>query len=320
LDLDYYLNMGNREEVLRIARAWGRLEPWGTLAVNHAHVAFQNHRPTEVVEALADYDPYSPDLEWRRLEARDYWRHLSNAHHLLGNDELALESARKADEMHPNDWEAAVLEVQALAGLHRPNEVNRVLDRVRESGGAGSVGLVAGRELLIHGHPVEARAVFERTVQWCESQIPAESDRLRHQQRLGEALYGAQRWEEALAIFRALLAEDPADIDFENLGPRMSKMLALSWVARGAAHLGDTTTAQEIDAEIAAMAWGPRAWGQIWERAKLATVLGHSDEAVEFLRQVFSRQPSFSMSLHREIDFVSLQGREDFQELMRPKG
>jgi tetratricopeptide (TPR) repeat protein len=186
------------------------------------------------------------------------------------------------------------------------------------------VGITAGKELRVHGHPEAARPVFERTIRCFESHPPTEADRMMDQRHLGEALYGAERWEDAAAVFRALLEEYPENLRFWLYNPQTSAMMAMSWVARSAAHMGDTATARELDAQIAGMEWGEGAWRHLYERARLAAVLGRSDDAVELLRQALSSGMRFGLGLtrgpHREPDFVSLHGRQGYQELMRPKG
>jgi len=324
LDKFFAGQRGDVQEVLRLAREDGRDEPWGYGAISHALSALRVNRPREAIEALKGYDPYHPDLEWRRLEAVDYWWVIARAHHLLGEHEVELELIRKAAEQKQAPYQAEQ-KVLALAALGRFEEVERVLDEALTEDWGGAVARAAGRELIVHGHPAEGRAAFERAVTWYEDRPSSESGRMQQQHYLGEALYGAGRWEEAGAVFRALLAEYPESLILREGGtPEGSTVLALGWVGRCAARVGDTATALEIDSRIAGMKGSGSGSRVPYERAKLAAVLGRPDEAVRLLREAVSRGVPVTawqaLVVHQEIELVSLHGREDYQQLMRPKG
>ena len=68
------------------------------------------------------------------------------------------------------------------------------------------------------------------------------------------------------------------------------------------------------------MPWPEHAYEQHHVRAHLAALLGQPDEAMRLLRQAFSRGMPFNFWLHRQMDLESLRQRENYQELMRPKG
>jgi hypothetical protein len=49
-------------------------------------------------------------------------------------------------------------------------------------------------------------------------------------------------------------------------------------------------------------------------------VLGRSDEAMSFLREAFFEGHGHAIAQRRDMDLESLRDREDYKELMRPKG
>jgi len=112
-------------------------------------------------------------------------------------------------------------EVGALAALHRVEEVRDIVDQslatASEYGSPYWVMDCAFWELRAHGHLEESIEIANRAVDWCRGrpQEAAQTEELRAS--LATALYFAERWDEANALFEELAREDPEDIDY--MGP-----------------------------------------------------------------------------------------------------
>jgi len=293
----------DREAVLRAARESHRLDPRGWSPLGHAFAALDVARPREAIEALQDYDP---NPEWRRSENFYYWGALCKAYHMLGEHEQELVEAKRAREMNPDRLNMLILEIQAQAALGRVAEVNSLLDQAPAlSPNPVEAAEVAGNELWTHGFPDEARAAFERGIQWLQDRPEGEGNR----RWLGMMLYGAGRWEEAHTIFRALDAEQPEDL------------WILGRLGRSAARTGDTATAREISRRIAGMPWPEYEYRHLMNLAFLAAILGEPDEAMRLFQESIARgDPNRQISHHRQPDLEALYQREDWHQLMGPKG
>ncbi len=292
----------DRQAALRAAREMARLDPMGYSPINYSNAARWANLPREAIEALQTYDP---SLEWRRDEAVDYWYALGISQHMLGEHEQELVSVRQGRERYPKALDMFEMEIQALAALHRPDEVMGLLDQAPALfPDPTEAARVAGQELRAHGHAEAAVAAFQRGIEWFNTQPSEEVDR----EELALTLYCSERWGEANALFRVLASERPEDLGL------------LGWVGRSAARMGDTAAAREISEQIAEMPRPEQNYRHLEGRAYIAALLGQPDEAMRLLREAESRGMAFTLSLHREMDLESLHQREDFQEFIRPKG
>jgi predicted Zn-dependent protease len=125
---------------------------------------------------------------------------------------------------------------------------------------------------------------------------------------LAQALYVAERWEEARVVYEELAAEFPRSIRFRGM------------VGAIAARTGDTIAAEEISAAIGEMTpRRDRPSQHLYTRARIAALLGKPDEAMRLLQNTLSGGMPYVIDLHLEMDFESLRERADYQELMRSK-
>jgi Flp pilus assembly protein TadD len=130
------------------------------------------------------------------------------------------------------------------------------------------------------------------------------------------ALYAAERWEEARAVYAALYRGDSTNIEF------------LGGLGVSEARLGHRAEAEALAGRLATRN-PPWSGGRspFW-RARIAAVLGDRDGAVTALREAIAQGISCALrrssgtieDCHLVIDFESLRGYAPFVELMRPKG
>jgi len=309
LDIQAANRKNDPHAALQAARDLVKVDPWGFSPVEYSAAARYVNRPREAIEALRTYDP---DLEWRRDEAYGYWIALAEARHLLGEYEQELLDVQRGRGQYPSNVNLLTLEMGVLAALHRPGEVNSLLDQALALLPDPTGPMIdAALELRAHGHPEAALAAYQRSIDWLRDRPPEEANRVDRQQLLAWALLRAGRWGEAHAIFQALDSKRPDDLQL------------LSGMARSAARMGDTASARQISTRIAEMPWPEHSnedCEQFYVRSILAALLGQPDEAMRLLREAFSRGKYFGIMLHREPDLESLHDREDWKELLRPKG
>jgi tetratricopeptide (TPR) repeat protein len=289
---------------LHAARELHRLDPQGANgAILHGMAALRLNLLLEALDALADFDPYA---EWNR-DVRQYWSWLASVYHMLGNHEQELVEARRARELHPNNPMTLSLEIQALAALGRLQDVRELLDEAPTlSRGAFGIAINAGSELRAHGHTQASIEAFEHAIEWLEARPDEEKERPYYRESLADALYGAERWAEARELYQGLTVEFPETVLWRGM------------VGVASARLGDTAQAMEMSAEIAEMSdWLPR---RLYQQTRIAAVLGRSDEAMSFLREAFFEGHGHAIAQRRDMDLESLRDREDYKELMRPKG
>ncbi len=307
LSLDHGVAIMNndRQAALRATREMAELNPLGFAPIPYAFEALRAARPLEAIEALRGYDPPREWISEGQVTSL-YLVLRCQAYHMLGEHEQELVEARRARELVPNNLGMLILEIQARAALHQVEEVMDLLEQAPAlSPNPLQAAEVAGMELWAHGHPDEAQAAFERGIQWSQDRLQGEEDRFMS----AWLRYNAGRWEESHALFRALNTEQP-----ENL-------FVLGLVGRSAAHMGDTATAREISRQIAGTPWPEHEYHHLMNLAFLAAVLGEPDEAMRLFRESIARgDPNRSLSYHRQLDLESLYQREDWQELMGPKG
>ncbi len=203
-------------------------------------------------------------------------------------------------------------QAMALAALGRLNEVDRVIDSCLTipaqpmSGTPVSVMEDAAYELRAHGYPDKALAVGTRAISWLRSRPPGELQRWRFE--LGRASYLAEQWQEAKQIFQKLAGESPQKIEYQG------------YLGSLAVRLGDRAGAERIAESLGALAERYRFGQHTYCRARIASLLGEKDKAVDLLRAAFSHGCRFSISVHRDPDFEPLRDYPSYRELLRPKG
>jgi len=166
------------------------------------------------------------------------------------------------------------------------------------------------RALRAHGYTRESIEVANREVEWRKARGEGKSlaNDPRGYSLLAGALYLAERWDEARAIFEELGSLDPTDPDTKGyLG-----VLA----ARG----GDKREAERVLEELR-QSRRPYSFGQdIYWCACIAAQLGDRDRAVEFLRTSFAQGMEMAPLPLWDMDLEPLHGYAPYEELMKPKG
>lgn len=300
---------GDRAASYRTGKRVAELGPAGPPIYQTALDAVRIARYREASEILADLDPRRADLEgWF-----GYWSVRTAALHMLGEYEAELEVAREGRSLYPDDRRHARLELRALASLGRLAEVRDVLAAtealpVRPGFDLGSVLEQAGLALRAHGHPDEARRLFERAVEWYEER-PSEvagSAAIKHDH--GDVLYYLGRLDDAGAVFRELMEGHPDQIAYPG---HLGILAALR---------GDEEEARRYDELLAA--WEGeyvRGTNTLW-RAYVAANMGEPERAVRLLRQAMDEGAAHSVLLHDNVELEPIRDHPAFREFLRPRG
>jgi tetratricopeptide (TPR) repeat protein/tRNA A-37 threonylcarbamoyl transferase component Bud32 len=305
-------NQGRLEEALRYIRMAEKLAP-KSYTVNYV-VALDElrlNRPQNTVETFSKLSSdYLKNVLGRSTTS---WRFdvLSEAYHMLGEYKKELEVIREGQSYFPERLWLLAHEARALAAQGKIAEVKKVIDRslamTSQQVTPGDVMIEAALELRAHGSPEEAKKIANQAVEWCRSRTKEEAATESLRYNLAQALYLAERWQEAQNIFEALVLEKPENIDYKG------------YLGLLAARLGDNDKALKISEELK-MINKPYLFGNhTYYRACIASLLGEREQAIALLREAFAQGLSYGAYLHRDINLESLRNYPPFQELVRPK-
>jgi len=166
----------------------------------------------------------------------------------------------------------------------------------------------ASAELRAHGHRQPSIALADRAIEWWQSRPPEEAATIQNRMGLALACYQAERWADAESVFRALVAEDPQDIE------------SLGYMGSLAARRGDREKAMAISASLEGRAVRPQLGGDAYRQSRIAALLGDREGAVALLREAVARGWAYDVWLHQDMDLESLRGYPPFEEFARPRG
>jgi tetratricopeptide (TPR) repeat protein len=218
--------------------------------------------------------------------------------------------ARSSLEIFPEDDDSRMHELEALAALGRTDEVRATIETwfASWSQGWARPGRLswALEELKRHGYREEALLLAERAVRWCKDAVAEGEPR---QYALAVALYQAEHWDEAEALYEDLGKDHPDYLPFKR---------ALGTLA---ARKGNRDEAIRILEELLE-GDDPYLYGQAkCACAAIAAQLGDRQRAVDLLNDAVSEGYRGIMSTtHRDVDLEPLRDYPPFQEFVRPKG
>jgi DNA-binding SARP family transcriptional activator/tetratricopeptide (TPR) repeat protein len=298
---------GDNDAAYQATLRQARLAPGSISEFQVAEQARRLNRPGEAVRVLTKMGAERGELRgWF-----PYWRELANAHHMLGDHAAELRAARQARDLYPGNPRALMHEVQALAGLGRVSDVDRLVqERLGIPSMAwpnpGDLMAIAARELRAHGHEDAALTFLDRALEWHLGR-PGDGRAPDSRAALGILLYDTGRWADARDIFSRLAAEEP------------DRLLYQGYLGVSAARLGDRESAERIDAWLRDLEQ-PYLWGahNHW-RARIAAISGEHERAVRLLQDAFAQGTSHGVEHHQLGDLLLLEDYPPYRALMRPK-
>ena len=294
---------GKRDEARVAIRRAVDLAPESKASYNLAWVALQMNRPGEAIRAL---DSLSPDRGPMRGWFQ-YWSVLTDALHRLGEHDRELEAATRARRQYPDQIRALRTQAQALAALGRSEELEGVLAEAEALGTGIEVGAMLHRVALesrAHGDSQGSLDILERALAWLESRADTATETSRAWR--AAVLSDAARWPEAERLVASLADGHPESYFYR------------AWLGQLAARRADREEAGRISDWLATLDLPYLFGAPALHRARIAAILGESEEAVSLLREAFAQ--GHAIPRHPDGNFDSLRGWPRFEALMNPRG
>jgi tetratricopeptide (TPR) repeat protein len=270
------------------------------------------NRPQEAVESLSKID-FEATSKMTSVTSSWSIGRMIRAYHMLGDYEKERETIEKAKGLFPDSvWRFH--EVRVSAALGELEEVERFVDESLEglsiAGSPLSVLFEAVQELRLHGYMDEAQNVADRLADWAQKQMPADpsESQLRG---FGDCLYLSQRWDDAEKIYKELGDSYPDSYYHVNYVANLGCI---------AARTGNKDEAVRISEELASID-RPYMFGRpTYRRARIASLLGEKQQAVDLLHQSMREGFEYSIEVKQDMDFLPLKDFPPFQEFIKPKG
>jgi tetratricopeptide (TPR) repeat protein len=253
----------------------------------------------------------------------------TGALHLLGKHEEELQEAQWGRGIYPHLLNVHAYEARALVALGRMDEMEKLIDDILTIPSEWAypscclpratpayVMLSAAEELRAHGHREASVKMASRAADWYRSRTGEDARLEDTRSGLGDALYQAERWEEARAVFATLATEHPDNIFYKG---RLGTL---------AARRGDRATALRIAEELRRLET-PYLYGNHTSRsARIIALLGDKEGAVALLREAVAQGAGdgdvpdmygYGFVFRHSMDLEPLHGFPPFEDLIKPK-
>ena len=253
----------------------------------------------------------------------------TGALHVLGEHEEELKEARWGRGIYPHLLNLHAFEARALVALGRIEEMEKLVDEIPTMPSQWAypscclpratpayVMLSAAEELRSHGHREASLKMASRAADWYRSRVGEEARQEDVRSGLGDALYQAERWEEARAVFAALAAEHPDNIFYKG---RLGTL---------AARRADRASALRIAEELRRLET-PYLYGNHTSRsARIIALLGDKEGAVALLREAVAQGAGngdvpdmygYGFVFRHSMDLEPLYGFPPFEDLIQLK-
>ncbi len=276
-----------------------------------AHEALWMNLPREALRIR----PEPPDAGvgfWNKVTS--YWHLVGSAYHLQNDHEHELAEVLRGRVSFSESFDVILAEIRARAGLHQAGEVLKLvaeaLTLAPQGAGfpnvpttPGDISWAAASELDAHGRADAGARARALGLRWLAGRSTAtRADRLLEARLLLES-------GDAEAAYRILITQAPFN-DLESAG--LAGLIA--------AGRGDVGTARDMLAHLEALQ-NPYVSGRpLLAAAGIRAALNEADTAVETLRAAFAAGLRFSVEFHALPMLQPLATREDFVELLEPRG
>ena len=292
--------------------------------------ALAANRPRAAVEVNATHSLLESYLDPSAPFGAFYVMTLTGALHQLGEHEEELQTARRGKETYPHLLNLHAYEARALVALGRIVEAERLVDDILAMASQwawpscclpkatpGYVMVCTAEEMRTHGHRDATLKMAGRAADWYGDRVGQEAQQEETRANRAEALYRAERWDEAKAVFAALAREHPDNIDY--LG-RLGSL---------AARRGDSAEALRYAERLRTLD-RPYLWGnQTYRSARILALLGDKEGATARLREAVAQgsggsdkpdQYGYGFIYRHAMDLEPLGAYPAFEELIKPKG
>jgi len=311
LGCDYFgaLLSGDRGAAFRLLRRVSELVPDSEVLAQLGRAAVLFNHPRYAAEVLERLDP---EVGWIPSWT-PYWRRLTEAYHMLGDHRRECESAQRGRRQHPESIATLLYEARAYAALGDIDATRRIADEAVSLASdpfatVGDVLFTAARELRAHGNPAAGATHLARAIDWQRDHCSADRNSASARMSLARMLYDAGQWEDASATLVTLQRERPDDVDVLGCLGCISAREGNESAARGAL--------STLRRKTGRFHFGKHL---LWS-ARIASVIGDSDDAQSLLRGAFARGCSYDIDLHTDVDLSLMSRHEWFREILRAKG
>ncbi len=271
------------------------------------------NRPHEAIAALQRLDP-------QRGFARDfflYWDFLTNQLHSAGRHDEELEQARRGRRQYPTLRPTVASELRALYALGETQALDSLwelfeslppIPHLEHWRSAGDLHRLAALEARAHGWDSLAEATLVRALEWYRSLASRDARLEMHRYGFARSLYVAGEYREARSLFEGLFREHPDSLGYHG------------YLGSVAARMGNRDEALSISESLGDHA-RPYHFGAIpfW-RARIASVLGDREGAMDYLRAAETEGYRFSTEERFIVDLAPMQEYPPFVEWLRPRG
>jgi TolB-like protein/tetratricopeptide (TPR) repeat protein len=292
---------GDHAATYDAARRAARLAPGTLVHLRVAEEAMALNRPREALRVLDSLDPTRGELRG----FRPYWSDLALAHHMVGEYKQELDAARQAIALHQGVPDMLALEWRALAGLGRCERLVARLDAEAATLGATRLEALA-HECAAHDGAEPATALADRALALAREAARRESSAAAALVVV-EALTTTVRWKEARSLADSLLFMLPYDADLRG----QRGIVAL--------HLGDESTARDVEARLSLPDPYPDFGRRSLWRARLAATRGNTDSTIVLLDRALREGLSFERPLHADPDLAGVRASAAFKAWLQPK-
>jgi tetratricopeptide (TPR) repeat protein len=230
----------------------------------------------------------------------------------------AIAVAQQARKDLPDDLSPRYPEIDALAGLRRFDEIERVVDTsaaapgVSDSDGANLM-LYAGLRLESIGRPERARRLFARALDAYTSESPVTAAPALILFGKARARYYLGQWDDARVLFDTLTMVQPGTTRYDKQ--------AVLYLASLAARHGDTAEVSRLRYRLAGSV--PKDGETEYFEARVAALLGQEARALEFLSAAVERGVGTSDIVEEggptpsiDPDFAGLRDLQKFQRIV----
>jgi predicted Zn-dependent protease len=262
-----------------------------------------------VSDAMAELDRLIPS-ERKPEQRAGYWITHARLLHRLGRFQESLKSAEHAVSTAPDQRWITTQQITALAALGRVDEIIVILERLTMEEEAGALGVNAmpfGWELAAHGHPDEARKLYEWILAWWDNAAPDFKEHAWGVELHADVLLELGRVSEAGRLYRSWVPEP-------DEGPVASRrtMIAITAAAEG------DTAAAEREIERLASLNAEEAHRVAFTQAVIAASIGQKARSVAYLKRAFAEGARYTDVFHCHPGLARLRGYPPFEQLLRP--
>jgi tetratricopeptide (TPR) repeat protein len=313
LDHLLYELQGNQSKALSTLRQAEKKFPDSFLIQDWIGLAsIYLNRPQEALDSLSKIDM---DAQSELTAPASSWSmgRIIQASHMLGDYENEWVAIQKAKKLFPDRiWRTH--KVRVLAALGKIKDVQEYVDEsfagLSKAGDPSDVATEAVEELRVRGYMEEAQIIADRLADWAQKQMPADPSE-GELRGFANRLYRAQRWDEAGAIYKKLAETyEESILDF-FYAARLGCI---------AARIGDIEEASRISEKLEKMNRPFLLGRHTYNRARIASLLGEKQQAVDLLQQAMREGLSFGIDVIQDQDFLPLKDFPPFQEFIKPKG